>query len=106
MAHKKLADYKEADVVEVFTTNPKIGRVWHSGEVVGSRIIHPNVGERHKPYTMLLVSFPRTYCKAEPIYMFDEKIGFTRFMGQTLTYYEKLSTEGFFYDEEVREIKA
>jgi hypothetical protein len=102
--HKKLADYKEGDVVEVFTANPKIGRVWHSGEVVGSSIVHPGTGERFKPYTMLFVSFQRTYCKAEDIMKFDPKIGFTRFMGQTLTYYEKLNTEGFVYDEEVRDV--
>lgn len=105
MNHKKLSEYKEADIVEVYVTNPETNNMdWHSGEVVGSSIVHPGTGERHKPYTMLFVSFQRTYCKAEDIMEFDPKIGFTRFRGQHLTFYQKLSTEGFVYDEEVRDV--
>jgi len=101
----KLDAYKSGDEVEVRMLNPETGEHdWKAGEVIGIQTIHPNVGERHKPYPMVTIRTTRRYCKATPKYRYLK--GSVKrvkvFVDNILTFYDKESTEGFIYDHHVR----
>ena len=100
-----LAEYKSGDKVEVRILNPKTNDYeWREGDVIGIQTVYPNVGERHKPYPMVIVKTTRTYCKATPKYRYLK--GAVKrvkvFVDNILEWYDKENTEGFIYDHHVR----
>jgi hypothetical protein len=98
----KLSEYKVGEKVEVWISNPKLDtKIWVDGEVLDKRIIEPNVGERHNPYTILIIRLKRTFCKAEPEYNFINGT-IPVFIGNEFEFYEMENDEGFIYNNEVR----
>ena len=101
----KLDEYKSGDKVEVRILNPQTNEYeWRAGDVIGIQTIHPNAGERHKPYPMAVIKTTRTYCKARPKYRYLK--GTVKrvkvFVDNILTFYDKENIEGFIYDHHVR----
>jgi hypothetical protein len=102
----ELNKYKSGDEVAVRMSNPKLdGKLeWRKGVVIGVQTIHPNTGERHKPYPMVTVKTIRTYCKATPKYKWLE--GSAKkvkvFVDNTLEFYDKKTTEGFIYESMIK----
>jgi len=81
---KNLDAYKVGEEIEY---NIRIGnnREWRKAKVVESKIVYPEYGAKHKPYTMLFVEVVRTH-----------------FNAKTEKYYDRLNTEGVLYSDEVR----
>lgn len=98
---KLLSNYVVGEEVEVKILNPKTNKhEWRPAKVVEIKTIHPNRGERHKPYPMIMVEVHRTYVKGSPVY--EYKYGVKIFVENELTYYTKINIEGFLYEKEIR----
>ena len=82
---KDLSEYTEGQAVQVLINNPRTDKdEWRAGTVERKQTVHPNRGERHKPYTMLVVKTTRTYYKEGK-------------------FYNKKNVEGFVYDNQVKD---
>ena len=100
-----LSEYKIGDTCEVLMDNIRTGvEEWRKAQVVDSRIIEPDHGARHKPYTMLMVKVIRTYYQSKPVMVYDEDLGFDVYGGDEGYFFDKENTEGFLYDSQVRPI--
>lgn len=102
ITYKKLNEYKAGDEVEVIVNNPRNENLneWRPAEVLDKRMIYPRVGERHKPYLILIVRLTRTYCKATPVYRFIGNIPI--FVDNNLEFYDKENDEGVLYSNQIR----
>ena len=102
----ELNRYKSGDKVQIKIQNPQqdYAEEWRDGKVIGVQTIYPNAGERHKPYPMVVVKFKRTYCKATPNYRWlDGNVKKVKvFVDNTLEFYDKESTEGIIYENQMR----
>ena len=83
----ELKEYKTKDKVQVLINNPENRNIneWRDGIVVDSTMCYPGNGEKFKPYTMLVVSYIRTY-----------------YNNRTKVFYNKECIDGFVYNEQVR----
>lgn len=84
---KNLDKYKIDEQIEYYIQIGNI-KVWRKAKVVDSRIVYPENGSHHRPYTMILVEVIRTY--------------FNALLPENERYYDKLNTEWVVYANEVR----
>ena len=84
-----LDEYQKSQKVRVLMHIPisttKMGYEWRLGIVVDKKTIHPNYGARFNPYTFLLIKTTRTY-----------------YHKNSDSLYNKISIEGFVYNDEVK----
>lgn len=100
----KIEEYNPGDNVQVLINNPRNNNKeeWKDGVVLYKRMIYPKMNyEKFTPYPILIVSVMRTYCKATPIYRWIND-NIPVFVDNSLEYYDKISEEGFIYENQIK----